>query len=198
VRELVWRAHTHQANNHGQGRTHTRPTYYSNIFIEDNVDFGLEWEQSAQGDFLELCTPTPEVAWILDLDCSQHVNNNREQFSNLKISPSSIMIQTAKKQLLPMKGKGTVHIGSNNEINIHDVYFVLGLSFNLLSVGAIMDLELTVVFDNKQCIVYQGPNNVVGCGQHNLKTGLYIYIMPNSKFHVCTTTLSIIAQLWHK
>jgi len=91
-----------------------------------------------------------------------------------------------------------MNLGSNNEINVYDIYFVRSLLFNLLAVGAITDLGLRVVFDNKECIVCQGPNNnIMGRGHRDPKTGLYRYLMSHPKFHLYVVTSSAIAQFWH-
>ena len=38
---------------------------------------------------------------------------------------------------------------------IHDVYYVTGLMFNLLSVGRLLEKEYRVFFKNKVCTIYE-------------------------------------------
>ena len=73
------------------------------------------------------------------------------------------MVQIVGNQLLPVEGKDNVRLSSKAEININEVYFVPGLSFNLLFIGSIADMENTLVFESKSYIIYHN-NKVVGKG----------------------------------
>jgi hypothetical protein len=59
---------------------------------------------------------------------------------------------------------------------------VPNLAFNLFSVGSIVDIGLILVFDDKECLVYQGLDKIVGCGILEAKTGFYCNIIIDSKF----------------
>ena len=58
------------------------------------------------------------------------------------------------------------------EINMNEIYFRLGLLFNLLSIGSIIDMDFTLVFDNKGCTIYQ-DKKIIGMGIRDGKTCLY-------------------------
>jgi hypothetical protein len=100
-----------------------------------------------------------EGSWIMDSGCSKHVSGNPDAFSPLHLANSPAMVQTAGNQFLPVEGKGSVNLDSTGEIKINDVYFVPGLAFNMLSVGSITNMGLVVVFDDHQCLIYQGQNS---------------------------------------
>ena len=106
------------------------------------------------------------------------------------------MVQTVGNQLLLVEGKGNVQLNSQAEININEVYFVLGLSFNLLSVGSIVDMRYTLVFDFKGCTIYQ-DHKIVGKGIHNGQIGLYRYLVSQLDFSICAISSIPVAQLWH-
>lgn len=68
------------------------------------------------------------------------------------------------------------------EIKFNDVYYVSGLTMNLILVGSLVDQGFVIVFDNEMCLIFVGPNQVVVHGVRELKTGLYQYIMDGHNF----------------
>jgi hypothetical protein len=72
------------------------------------------------------------------------------------------MVQTTRHYFFLIEGKGIVNFGSQGEIKINNVYFVHGLAFNLLSLRSIANKGLILMFDDKECLIYQGPNRIVG------------------------------------
>ena len=74
---------------------------------------------------------------------------------------------------MPVDSKGTVRLSPSSEIKMNDVYFVVGLAYNLMSVRCITDKGYTLVFDNKGCFVFKGPRQVVGYRVQDPQTGLY-------------------------
>jgi hypothetical protein len=102
--------------------------------------------------------------WIMDLGCSRHVSMDPNVFFSLNVQCILVitMVQTSRNQILPIEGKYTINFGSQGEININDVYFVFKLAFNLLLVRSITDMGSIFKFDDKECVIYQGPNKIVG------------------------------------
>jgi hypothetical protein len=180
------------------GRTTNPPLIHSNLVLQD-----AEEENQYSDEPIETFDAAlggvgldQDSSWILDSGCSRHVSGNPEAFNSLDFHRSPAMVQTAGNQLLPIEGKGSVNLGNNSEIKIDDVYFVPGLSFNLLSVGSITDMGLTLVFDDQGCIVYKG-SEVVGCGTRDPRPGLYRYIIDDPKFKICAVASAPVAHLWH-
>ena len=133
-----------------------------------------------------------ENSWILDFGCSKHITGNPDLFSNLEPHPTQAVVQMAGNQLLPVDRKENVRLNLEAEININEVYFVPGLSFNLISVGSIADMEYILVFDDKSYTIYHN-NKVVGKGIRDEKIGLYKYLVSQSKLLVSQSNFSICA-----
>ena len=107
------------------------------------------------------------------------------------------MVQAVGNQLLPIEGKGNVNLTSEGEINMNEVYFVPGLSFNLLSAGSITNMGFILVFGNKGCTIYQ-DKKIVGRDVRDGKTSLYGHLMFQPAFKICAVTSIFVAQLWHR
>jgi hypothetical protein len=155
-------------------RNHNAPAIFHGNLAAQEVDRGdvQAWEEpyevfDAAIGALDLAE---EPSWILDSGCSRHISGNPEAFTSIDMHESPAVVQTASNQLLPVEGKGSVKLGNHAEININDVYFVPGLAFNLLSVGSIADMGFTLVFDDTECVVYQGKK-VMGRGIRGHENG---------------------------
>ncbi len=48
------------------------------------------------------------------------------------------------------------------QIKTNDVYLVSRLAFNLLSIRSMTDMGLILKFDDKECLIYQGLNKIIG------------------------------------
>jgi hypothetical protein len=200
AQEISRRARDRQHPTHSsQSSRSNAPVYHSHLLMADSPD------PTSDGDPVDVFDVAlagidleQEGSWIMDSGCSKHVSGTPDAFSSLQIQPSLAMVQTAGNQYLPVEGKGTVNLDSSGEINISDVYYVPGLAFNLLLVGSITDMGLTVVFDDLQCLIYQGPNKIIGRGVRDSKTGLYRYLIPDPTFQVCAITAPFVARLWHR
>lgn len=81
-----------------------------------------------------------KIKWYLDTGCSNHMSGHKELFADLNESiRSEITFGNAAK--MPVKGKGKISIQLKEGVNniISDVYYVPGLSHNLLSVGQLSE-----------------------------------------------------------
>ncbi|PRQ23286.1 putative RNA-directed DNA polymerase [Rosa chinensis] len=81
-----------------------------------------------------------QITWYLDTGCSNHMSGHKELFVELNESiRSEITFGNASR--MPVKGKGKISIQLKNGMynTISDVYYVPGLSHNLLSVGKLSE-----------------------------------------------------------
>jgi hypothetical protein len=138
-------------------------------------------------------------SWIMDLGCSYHVSMDPNVFFSLNVQHILVitMVQTSRNQIFPIESKYTINFGSQGEININDVYFVSKFAFNLLSIGSITNMGLILKFNDKKCVVYQGPNKIAGWGICNSKIGLYQYIIIHPRFNICAIPSPFMGHLWH-
>jgi hypothetical protein len=74
---------------------------------------------------------------------------------------------------------------------------LLRFTFNLLSIGSIIDMGLVLMFDDKECFIYQTLNKIVGQGIHTSKTSLYWYIIIDPKFKIYAIASHLVVHLWH-
>lgn len=88
-----------------------------------------------------------DPSWLIDSGCSAHVTGNPSLIENLDMTNPGAVMRTAGNQSLPAEGTGVVNLSSSGEIKLNNVYYVPGISWNLLSVGAVADSRYTLVFD---------------------------------------------------
>jgi len=89
----------------------------------------------------------PSDIWYLDSGCSKHMLGNIEIFSNLDESVKSEVTLWTNSKVYVM-GKGRVNILTKNgeKKYISNVYFVLVLKHNLISIGQLMQKGYIVFF----------------------------------------------------
>jgi len=77
-----------------------------------------------------------EDTWYLDFGCSNHMTRNIDMFSSLdKNVKIDVILGNGNK--VSIEGKGRINIVTNTgeKKYIKDVFYVLGLKHNLMSVG---------------------------------------------------------------
>ena len=88
-----------------------------------------------------------EDIWFLDSGCSNHMTGNRAMFSNLDEEvKSELTIGIDTKISIKGKGRVSIRVGNGEKKIVPDVYYVLGLKCNLLSVGQLINKGYNVVF----------------------------------------------------
>lgn len=96
-------------------------------------------------------------SWILDSGASSSMCNDRLQFSSLMMFDSPQPITTAKAgHSIQATGKGSIRVSFKLDNNLsvvtfNDVLYVPDLDSNLLSVGKLMDSNVTVSFTKDRC-----------------------------------------------
>jgi transposase InsO family protein len=196
--EIVKRAQARQSSSSSSlNRGHTPRPVHSNVVIEE-VDNTIDSEV----DVFEVALAGLDIKkdeWLVDSGASRHVSGDRSAFTTLNnLIPGTSSVQTAGNESLPVLGTGSVNLGPSAEININDVYYVPGLTRNLLSVGKIADAGYVLVFDKDKCLVYDGLNNIVGKGMRELDTGLYRYVIEKPSFPICAIQSPVVPLLWHR
>ncbi|XP_016578836.1 uncharacterized protein LOC107876422 [Capsicum annuum] len=87
--------------------------------------------------------------WLIDSGCTNHMTSDQELFKELdKFVISKVKIGNG--EYLDAKGKGTIAIQSPVGLKlIADVFFVLDLDQNLLSIGQLLENGFKVLFEEK-------------------------------------------------
>ena len=148
-------------------------TFQSNIVIKEYVEQNNEPQNLFD---VALCSLDLEQAdsWIVDSGTAKHVTGSRKVFKSLELGSAPNAMQIASEHVLLVEGIGSINLFSEGEINMNNVFYVLCLTNNLMSVGCITDKDFVVVFDNSQCFIYKGgTREVVGRGIRDQYTSLY-------------------------
>jgi hypothetical protein len=173
-------------------------TFQTNVVIEDFTKPSTEEPNLFD---VALCSLDLEQAdsWIVDSGAAKHVTGSREVFDTLAQTSGSNAMQTASGHVLPVEGTGTVNLSTSGEIKMNNVYYMPGLTSNLMSVGCMADKGFILVFDKEQCLVYKGgTNQIVGRGIRDQLIGLYRYILNNPEFPICAVQSLEVGRLWHR
>lgn len=94
-----------------------------------------------------------ENIWFLDSGCSNHMTSKKSLFKSLNEN-HKINVRFGDDKLMQVSGKGTVAIKCNGTTKLlHDVYYVPTLSQNLLSIGQLMDIGYSIIFDDCMCVI---------------------------------------------
>ncbi|KAH7846118.1 hypothetical protein Vadar_010191 [Vaccinium darrowii] len=96
--------------------------------------------------------------WIVDSGCSNHMTGDKKKLSNLSAYKGDQVVITANNSKLPITHIGKTVINpwfSPSEVKLQDVYHVLGMKKNLLSVSQLTSSGNYVVFGSKDVKVYQ-------------------------------------------
>ncbi|TXG71325.1 hypothetical protein EZV62_006260 [Acer yangbiense] len=124
--------------------------------------------------------------WILDSGASHHMTPHISLLHNTFPPSSPTNIQVANGSYAPLKCIGTV---SQPTWTISDVYHVPNLSVNLLSIGKLTDIGLTVTFSSDHCFVQDCTSKKqIGIGHR--EGGLYLLDSLHLPATQSTATLS--------
>ncbi|KAL8166258.1 hypothetical protein V2J09_007757 [Rumex salicifolius] len=110
--------------------------------------------------------------WVIDSGATHHICPSLSMFSTYKPYPKANYITMPNNKQAPITNIGTVHLTPT--ITLHHVLHVSEFSFNLLSVGCLVqDLQANVLFTPTECLL-QGPSMSTHRVLGNLSRGLYL------------------------
>ena len=89
-------------------------------------------------------------SWLMDSACCNHMTSHSSSFSELKPVPHPLNIRTANGSTMSGHNIGSV-LTSN--LSVPRVFNVPDLSYNLFSVGHLVELGYCIIFDYSGCIV---------------------------------------------
>jgi hypothetical protein len=115
----------------------------------------------------------PDQSWIFDSAASSHITGNNTLLSSLSRLPGNTWVSTASGQLIPVTGLGSVTVSDSQQIN--EVFYVTGLTKNLLSIGKLTDQGHVAIFNKSRCAIYHkgNPNCVILSGTRDPSNNLY-------------------------
>ena len=89
-------------------------------------------------------------SWLLDSACYNHITPYPSFFSHTSSARHTSTIHTANGSTILVRSIGTI---STSKISISDVFHVPKLSYNLLSVGQLVELGYRIILDYFGCFV---------------------------------------------
>jgi hypothetical protein len=104
-------------------------------------------------------------SWFFDSACCNHMTSDPTIFSSISSTSHTPTIHTADGSQMPV-----THIGhvSTSHISLPETYLIPALTLNLISVGQLCELGLTITFSSSGCQV-QDPQTgqILGIGRKN-------------------------------
>ncbi|XP_072064209.1 uncharacterized protein [Arachis hypogaea] len=142
-----------------------------------------------------LSTSPGNSKWYFDSGCFNHMSPLRHLFSSLSPTTNAPSVNTANGSLLHATHHGVI---SQSNIHLSDAYFIPKLTFNLISVGQLVELGFDVIFSNSGCRVQdRRTGKIIGTG---CKVGRLFELenlhVPSS--HLCAASSPSTLHLWHR
>jgi hypothetical protein len=99
-----------------------------------------------------------ENTWILDSGCSHHMTEFNSNFSSLELYDGGTVTFGNNKRKSKIIGIGTIGV---KNLTISNVYLVVGLKFNLLSISQLCNVRFYVKFDVEACYLINAKINKI-------------------------------------
>ena len=154
---------------------------------------------SASGNPSTALSATSGISpWYFDSGCSNHMTSDLSAFSSKSVESSFPVIYTANGSYLTVDHVGHV---STSTLSLPHTYYVRKLTLNLVSVGQLCDLGLTVLFSSTGCVV-QDPQTgqTLGIGRRHGRLFQLVHLhLPASTTAAAATPASSSPSfgIWH-
>ena len=89
-------------------------------------------------------------SWLMDSACCNHITPHSSLFFELKLAPHSLNIRTTDGSTMSVHNIGSV---STSNLSIPRVFNVSDLSYNLFSVGQLVEFGYRIIFNYFRCTV---------------------------------------------
>ena len=90
------------------------------------------------------------TSWLMDSACCNYMTPHSSLFSKLKPAPHPLNIRTVNGSTMSGHNIGSV---STSNLSVLGVFNVPDLSYNLFSVGQLVELGYRIIFNYSGCIV---------------------------------------------
>ena len=113
-----------------------------------------EEEEMLLMSYIEVNNSKREDVWFLDLGCSNHMCGNRQRLSNID-EVFRHLVKLDHNIGMGVMGKGNIRLEINGSTQVAtDVYYVLALKNNLLSIDQLQERGLAIIIQNRECKLY--------------------------------------------
>ncbi|KAJ9539161.1 hypothetical protein OSB04_031894 [Centaurea solstitialis] len=189
-----------KANKSAKGK---KPLIAETVIISDptNTETSIKTDDVASTSTVLVVYEDPKSSviykkgiWYLDSGCSKHMTGNKHVLVDYKEEAGpSVKFGGEGRDIT--KGYGTL---TNGKTTFRMVFYVEGLTHNLLSISQLCDKDHKVSFSKKSCKVKNRHKKIILRGQRS--HDVYVINMDMSTEHVCfmSRDSSEINWLWHK
>ena len=143
--------------------------------------------------------------WFLDSSCSNHICGDRTMFNWLD-DRFRQLVRLGNNTRMNVMGKGSVKLHLNEIIlTITEVYYVLELKNNLLSVGQFQEKGLAILIKGGVCKIYHPHKGLII--KTNMSVNIMFILLAQSQetsqqqhkecFHTSSQNQQNMSQLWH-
>mgnify|MGYP000176183438 CR=1 FL=1 len=167
-------------------------------------------EQTSSGDEMYLFNTTLtnttgiDRAWYLDTGAAHHMTHDKRMLTEFKLLPSPLEVHLGDDSIKQAKGFGTLtfSLPNNQHLQIQKVYFVRGLTKNLLSISQATQCGFTVIFKGNSCILQpqlrDGTSPTISCLQiNNLYPIPLLVIKMSNAIHQMSDNVTLNTLIWH-
>ena len=135
--------------------------------------------------------------WVIDSGCTQHMTGDSRMFTSLDEEvDGQERITFGDNSKGKVKGLGKVVI--SNDHSISNVLYVASLSFNLLSVGQLCDLDFQCLFTEEVVVSKKYDDHVIFKGFRYNNLYLVDLTFEDANLKTCLFTKTTLWWLWHR
>ena len=117
-----------------------------------------------------------DMLWYLDSGATSHIASDPHKLDDQPSSSGVEIseIKTGGGESHHVRGNGTATVQTENgAIKLKSVKYVPSMRKNLISIGAIADSGLRVIFSSQDCWIISNEGNVLATGNRDPSNGLY-------------------------
>ncbi|KAI5393961.1 hypothetical protein KIW84_060888 [Lathyrus oleraceus] len=129
-----------------------------------------------------------EKLWFLDPGCNNHMTGNKKWFLNLE-EYFSRTVKLKNDTTMEVVAKGSIRVELNGITQvISDVYYVLGLKNNLLSLGKLQEKGIAILIQNGVCKMFHPKRDLIM--QNDMSGNIMFYVLASmeTKSSTCLET----------
>ncbi|KAM3338762.1 hypothetical protein P3S68_030848 [Capsicum galapagoense] len=182
----------------------------ANVACTNDGDEQMKWEQcfssetveqKSAEDFVNYDNNNKREEWIVDSRCSHHVTGDDSLFSEMREHHRDRVIIITDNSTYPVSKEGVVTIevadDKSKSIKLQDVYHVLGLKKNLVSVPQITDSGKYVLFGLTDVKVLENVKETSADIIFTDERKGSLFVMSTGEAYVKKTSQTDSAKIWH-
>lgn len=168
--------------------------------VDDQTESAMVAAFNMNGEDSEEEQGEEDDQWIIDSGASAHMVKSKRAGILPHDQPG---INTADGRRVPVAGKGDIKVNLivNNhveKITLMNVLHVPGLSYNLLSVIAVMRSGKRIVFENMRCEIFSG-NKLIATGTLCEASGMILLDTVNKYNDTAAVAVGAVSpMIWHR